>query len=178
MRKHILLLLCISFTGISEAQDTAWKIVEGRIVTAWAEEVDPAAPLPEYPRPQMERGNWLNLNGLWDYAIRPNREGIPVKFDGKILVPFAVESALSGVGRRVEKDSVLWYRKELDIPKTFRNKMILLHFSAVDWLCDVYVNGRRVGKHQGGYDPFTCNITPYIDRRKTGDHGSRVGSYR
>lgn len=166
MRKHILLLLCISFTGISEAQDTAWKIVEGRIVTAWAEEVDPAAPLPEYPRPQMERGNWLNLNGLWDYAIRPNREGIPVKFDGKILVPFAVESALSGVGRRVEKDSVLWYRKELDIPKTFRNKMILLHFGAVDWLCDVYVNGRRVGKHQGGYDPFTCNITPYIDRRK------------
>lgn len=137
-------------------------MVEGKITSPWAEKVNTASPLPEYPRPQMVRENWLNLNGLWDYAIRPRGEDLPAAFDGKILVPFAIESALSGVGKNVGKDHRLWYRRTVSIPSAFKKKTILLHFGAVDWQCDVYVNGKKAGTHQGGYDPFSIDISGFV----------------
>ena len=140
----------------------AWKPVEGHIMTKWASEVSPEKPLPEYPRPQMVRDNWLNLNGLWDYAIKPKNASKPTTYDGKILVPFAVESALSGVGETVGKDSILWYKTSFAVPRKMRHGRLLLHFGAVDWQADVFVNGKKAGQHQGGYDPFTFDITDLV----------------
>jgi beta-galactosidase/beta-glucuronidase len=108
----------------------------------------------------MERKNWMNLNGLWKYSISPKaQETIPTSFADNILVPFAVESALSGVGKTVGKDSVLWYERTVAVQSSLRNGNILLHFGAVDWQCDVFVNNKKVGTHQGGYDPFSFDIT-------------------
>lgn len=130
-------------------------------MTEWAAKVDPSNPLPEYPRPQLTRKSWMNLNGLWQYAIVPRQaEALaPSSFDGNILVPYAVESALSGVGKNVGKDSVLWYKRTIDITSAFRKGKVLMHFGAVDWETDVFVNGTKVGSHQGGYDPFSFDIT-------------------
>jgi beta-galactosidase/beta-glucuronidase len=126
--------------------------------------VNPSAPLPEYPRPQMVRSNWSNLNGVWQYAILPkSQETIPAATQGTILVPFAVESSLSGVGKTVGKDSVLWYKRTVSVPKT-KGKNILLHFGAVDWQCTVYVNGKEVAVHKGGYDPFSVDITAALKK--------------
>jgi len=136
-----------------------WKPVEGRIMTRWAAEVKPDLVLPEYPRPQMVREEWLNLNGLWDYAIVARNAGRPTVWDGKILVPFAVESALSGVGKPVGAVKELWYRRTISVAKKWRRGKILLHFGAVDWESTVWVNGREAGIHRGGYDPFTYDIT-------------------
>ncbi len=138
-----------------------------RITTQWAADMQPAHPLPEYPRPKMVRANWTNLNGSWDYAIVPKTdEQVPSSFNGKIVVPFAVESTLSGVGRTVGKDSVLWYSRNFTMPANAKNQQILLHFGAVDWLCDVYVNGKKAGTHQGGFDPFSFNISSLITKDK------------
>ncbi len=138
---------------------TRWEPVGGHIMTRWAGEVYPERVLPEHPRPQMVRPDWAGLNGLWDYAIVDRGSGRPREWDGKILVPFAVESALSGVGRAVGADKELWYRRELKIPRKWRGRRVLLHFGAVDWECEIWVNGRSVGAHAGGYDPFTFDIT-------------------
>jgi beta-galactosidase/beta-glucuronidase len=144
---------------------TSWKPAGEKILTPWAAKVDPAMPLPEYPRPQMKRTNWMNLNGLWQYAIVPgNGQEKPASFAGNILVPYAVESALSGVGKTVGKDSVLWYERSFTVPSAFKNNNVLLHFGAVDWQCDVYVNGKKIGSHQGGYDPFSFDITAALNR--------------
>ncbi|MBN1507729.1 MAG: hypothetical protein JW955_12835 [Sedimentisphaerales bacterium] len=132
-------------------------------MTRWAADVTPDNVHAEYPRPQMVRNAWLNLNGLWDYAIRPKDEAQPQTFDGQILVPFPVESALSGVMKPVGPGNRLWYRRSFTIP-TGRPwdsgpMRILLHFGAVDWDTTVWVNGKQVGAHKGGYDPFTFDIT-------------------
>ena len=164
MRRILLFLLLTSYVSLSAAQPPDWKPVEGKITTSWASQVNPQSPLPEYPRPQMVRDAWLNLNGLWEYAIRPKEMTQVSSYDGKILVPFAVESALSGVGKTVGKDSVLLYRHTVTLPRSFRNKTVLLHFGAVDWKCDVSVNGTSVGSHSGGYDPFTFDITSALKR--------------
>jgi beta-galactosidase/beta-glucuronidase len=150
----------------SHAQQTSWKIVPGHITTQWAADVDPANTLPEYPRPQMQRSEWKNLNGLWQYAILPvsGNGGIPSSFQGNILVPFAVESALSGVGKTVGKDSILWYQKDITVMAKRKGKRILLHFGAVDWRSDIYVNGKKIGRHEGGYDPFTFDITDALKK--------------
>ncbi len=137
----------------------AWKPVTGRIMTRWAAEVRPDLVLPEYPRPQMVREKWLNLNGLWDYAITAKDVEKPALWDGQILVPFAVESALSGVGKSVGADKALWYRRTVVVPKDWRKGRVLLHFGAVDWECTVWVNGREAGTHRGGFDPQTYDIT-------------------
>jgi len=166
-------LLSIFFfqSGIS-AQ--AWKPVAGKISTPWAAQVTSSQPLPDYPRPQLVRSNWTNLNGLWQYAILPKAQAsIPATTEGAILVPFAVESSLSGVGRRVGKDSVLWYKRTITAAAA-KGKKTLLHFGAVDWLCTVYVNGKEAGKHQGGYDPFTIDITSLLRKGKQQDIAIQV----
>ena len=112
----------------------------------------------------MIRGNWKNLNGLWDYSITPKQESAPNTYTGKILVPFAVESALSGVGKTVGKDSLLWYKTSFTVPPAMKGKSILLHFGAVDWQAEVYVNGQKIGMHEGGYDPFSFDITSTVKK--------------
>jgi len=139
-----------------------WRPAEGPLMTRWAAQVSPERVHPEYPRPQMVRQDWLNLNGLWDYAIRPKDEKQPEKFDGQILVPFAVESALSGVMKAVGEEKRLWYQRRFSIPSRWQGKRILLHFGAVDWDTTVWVNGKEVGSHRGGYDAFTFDITDAI----------------
>ncbi len=136
-----------------------WHMADGPLKTRWAKEVSPQNALPEYPRPQMVRKEWMNLNGLWDYAIVGKDVAIPEKYDGKILVPFPVESALSGVMKRVGDNSKLWYRRTFELSPAFKGHRTLLHFGAVDWQTTVTVNGKHVGAHRGGYDPFTFDIT-------------------
>jgi beta-galactosidase/beta-glucuronidase len=162
MKKITLGLSLLIFTCFHAcAQQTDWHLIKTHITTPWAEKVNPKAPLPEYPRPQMVRGNWQNLNGLWNYTIVPRAQK-PASYSGKILVPFAVESAISGVGKTVGKDSMLWYKTNITLGKSLKGKEVLLHFGAVDWRTEVFVNGKSAGTHEGGFDPFSFNITPYL----------------
>jgi beta-galactosidase/beta-glucuronidase len=166
MKKTISVLLIIILAGgYLSGQAAGWKVAGDKITTQWAGNVDPLNPLPDYPRPQMVRDTWKNLNGLWDYAITPREASKPAVFDGKILVPFAVESALSGVNRNVGPDNILWYRTRFTLPSSFRNRNILLHFGAVDWDSEIWINGTKAGSHSGGYDPFYLDITPFIKGR-------------
>lgn len=161
MKKVVLLFSYILFITNLSAQE--WKIVEGKISTDWAGKVNPANAHAEYPRPQLVRANWTNLNGLWEYAISSSQ---PSAYAGKILVPFAIESALSGVGKTVGKDNTLWYKKTFAVPSDAKNKNLLLHFGAVDWRCEVFVNGKSAGRHEGGYDPFSFDITSLLTKSK------------
>ena len=154
----IIAIVLMCFSGIAQQ----WKPAGDKIKTPWAEKVDPANPLPEYPRPAMVRDQWSNLNGLWDYAILPQGSAIPAKFDGKILVPFAVESSLSGVQKTVGDQHELWYKREFTVPAAWKNKTILLNFGAVDWKTDIWINDIQVGSHKGGYTPFSFDITPFL----------------
>lgn len=132
--------------------------------TRWAAEVTPENVWQDYPRPQMTRPDWMNLNGLWDYVICPKGQLVD-KYDGKILVPFCVESSLSGVQKYVGKDNELWYQREFEVPSKWNGKRILLHFGAVDWKCDVWVNDIKVGSHTGGYTPFSMDITQALKKK-------------
>lgn len=154
------LWMVLALWGALAAQLHAqWKPVEGRISTQWSEQVNPDKVLPEYPRPIMERTEWKNLNGLWDYAIIEKGKHSPSVFDGKILVPFAVESSLSGVAKTVGAEKELVYRRSFDVPSSWKGKKVLLHFGAVDWKTDVWVNDVKVGSHTGGFTPFSFDIT-------------------
>jgi hypothetical protein len=149
------------------AAEGDWKPAAGPLMTRWAKDVSPQKVHPEYPRPQMVREKWTNLNGLWEYAVRPGAEGNrPDKYDGQILVPFPIESALSGVMQRVGPDQKLWYRRTFPAPQLTDGSRLLLHFGAVDWQCEAFVNGQSVGKHTGGYDPFTFDVTAALDGSK------------
>jgi beta-galactosidase/beta-glucuronidase len=149
-----------------------WKPAAGPLTTRWAKDVSPANAHREYPRPQLVRSQWENLNGLWDYAIRPRSESSPARYDGSILVPFPVESALSGVMKRVGPDNRLWYRRTVTVPKSWTAKRVLLHFDAVDWEATVWVDGKQAGVHRGGYSPFTFDVT---DLAPPGNHELVVG---
>ena len=129
--------------------------------TPWTESVDYNNPLPEYPRPQMARGFWLNLNGIWDYAISKSTR-FPKDYDGSIVVPFSPECELSGVERTVKKDEFLWYHRKQVIPDSFLGKRILLHFNAVDRDAVVWVNDIQVCSHSGGYLPFETDISKAV----------------
>lgn len=154
------LWMVLALWGALAAQLHAqWKPVEGRIRTQWSEQVNPDNVLPEYPRPIMERTEWKNLNGLWDYAIIEKGKHAPSVFDGKILVPFAVESSLSGVAKTVGAEKELVYRRSFEVPSSWKGKKVLLHFGAVDWKTDVWVNDVKVGSHAGGFTPFSFDIT-------------------
>lgn len=157
LKLSLLLLLMVHF---AHAQ---WKPVPGKISTDWAAKVNPSNPLPEYPRPQLVRKSWINLNGLWQYAILPKgSDQIPVSYAGQILVPYAVESSLSGVGKMVGENNVLWYNRSIDLPAKMMGGKLLLHFGAVDWSCRVYVNGKLAGAHAGGYDAFSFDLTSLV----------------
>jgi len=135
-----------------------WKPITGPLTTQWGKDLDPQHALPEYPRPQMARHEWLNLNGIWDLSLS-SRRAAAFKYDQKILVPFPVESALSGIQGKVDSDTAVRYRREVTIPSDWAGKRVLLHFGAVDWSTQVKVNGKEVGTHKGGYDPFTFDVT-------------------
>jgi beta-galactosidase/beta-glucuronidase len=166
MKKLRLLLVFLMVAFFSNAQQSDWKIVPAHITTEWADKVNPSHPLNVYPRPQLQRSEWQNLNGLWQYAILPasDDKAIPSSFQGNILVPFCAESALSGVGKRVGKDNLLWYQRDITVPAKRKGKRVLLHFGAVDWRSDIFVNGKNVGRHEGGYDPFTFDITDALKK--------------
>ncbi|WP_145246803.1 sugar-binding domain-containing protein [Aeoliella mucimassa] len=162
----LLAILAAASVSPLRAQDAAeWKPVDPPMLTRWAKDIDPNQPLPEYPRPQLTRSDWMNLNGLWQYAITDKQSTRPINWDGQILVPYPVESALSGVKRSLKPEDALYYSRKFEVPSDWSGKRILLHFGAVDYRCQVFVNYKRVGSHEGGYDPFSFDITPYL----TGD---------
>ncbi len=140
-----------------------WQPAAGNIMTRWAKDVTPEKAWREYPRPQMTRPDWLNLNGLWEYNIAPKNQDVAPEFYGQILVPFPIESALSGVKRPLQNDERLWYRRKFSVPPAWCEKHILLHFGAVDWEAKIFVNGRPAGNHIGGYLPFWFDITDVLE---------------
>lgn len=160
MRKTSVLTILITFICLNAFAQ--WKPMGDKIKTKWAEQIDVNNVLPEYPRPIMERSDWTNLNGLWEYAITKKGEAEPGKFEGQILVPFAIESSLSGVQKTLGKDNELWYKRTFKIPSNWKGKDILLHFGAVDWKAEVFVNDIKIGTHLGGYTPFCFDISPYL----------------
>ena len=162
MKKNFLtMLLALALCGSTFAQ---WKPAGDKIKTSWGEQLDPKNVLPEYPRPIMERNDWKNLNGLWKYAITPKGTPAPAAYQGDILVPFAVESSLSGVGKMINEKEELWYQRTFDVPSAWRGKQILLHFGAVDWKAEVWVNDVKVGEHTGGFTPFYFDITSVLNK--------------
>lgn len=171
MKKSILVAATLLAAVAAQGQYTP---VGDKIKTSWAENIDVNNVHPEYPRPIMERSRWQNLNGLWNYAVSPKGTQTPDKYDGEILVPFAIESSLSGVGRNVGDANELWYNRTFTVPSDWKNDDVLLNFGAVDWKCDVWVNGVKVGSHTGGYTPFSLNITQALNRKGTNDLCVRV----
>ena len=161
MKKSLLFAICLIVSQLAMAQ---YAPAGDSLKTRWASEVTPENVWQDYPRPQMVRLYWENLNGLWDYAIRPKGENNIGEFDGKILVPFCIESSLSGVQKYVGKDNELWYQRKFDYT-LYGKEHVLLHFGAVDWECEVWVNDIKVGSHTGGYTPFTLDITQAVKKK-------------
>jgi hypothetical protein len=149
------------------ARPPEWHAAKAPLMTRWARDVSPANARPEYPRPLMRREAWQSLNGLWEYAVTPRGQR-PPEYAGRILVPYPIESALSGVRDTVGPARSLWYRRTFTVPPPWAGKSVLLHFEAVDWETHVWVNGRHIGTHQGGYDPFAFDITAALT-----DHGTQ-----
>ncbi len=162
---NMLIILCILSVSCTRNNETTWKLAENPIYTKWADDVDPLKPWLQYPRPDMVRNAWINLNGLWEYAVTP-KDSKPQKWDGKILVPYPVESAISGVKKRISENENLWYKRSFRIPNRWSKKRILLNFEACDWETVVWVDGKEAGKHRGGYDPFTFDITESLGDQK------------
>ena len=143
-----------------------WCPAGNKIKTKWGKNLDPKNVWQEYPRPQLERKQWLNLNGIWSYSITDVNSQKPDNFDGEILVPFSIESSLSGVMKSLNEKQILWYYKEFEIPDNWKDKNIIIHFNAVDWICELYINDNKIGKHYGGYSEFSFDITKNIKEGK------------
>ena len=155
----VLLVMCCATAG-------AYQLAGDHIRTLWAENIDVNQPWNEYPRPMMQRQQWLNLNGMWSYAITDKQTAKPAAWQGEILVPFCVESALSGVGKLLDENHALWYRTSFAIPKKWdKRQRVMLNFGAVDWSAEVWVNGTRVGSHTGGYTAFSFDVTDALVRK-------------
>src|ERR1035441_10259499 len=150
-------LLCVPLPS-----HASWQPAAGPLKTRWAKDVSPENAHPEYPRPQMVRRDWLNLNGLWDFAIT-SKDATRATFQTQILVPFPVESALSGVMRHVSENDRIWYRREIEVPHKWKGQRVLLHFGAVDYEAKVWLNGKEIGQHRGGYDAFSFDITDALN---------------
>lgn len=160
MMKNYAILLCAGALALAPlAADAQEKLPAPPIMTSWGENLNADNVWQQYPRPTLKRSDWQNLNGQWDYAILPKGAAMPKKFDGKILVPFAAESELSGVGKTVGDRNELWYQRTFEIPKSWKGKNINLNFGGVDWKTDVWVNGMQIGEHTGAYTPFSFDIT-------------------
>lgn len=143
------------------------KVYTSDLTTRWGRAVTPDNAWRSYPRPQMQRRQWQNLNGEWDYAITPPSSGQPQRMDGKILVPFPVEAKLSGVARSLSAEQRLWYRRSFTVPQDWSGQRVMLNFGAVDYEAQVWVNGAMVGGHRGGFDTFGFDIT---DQLKPGEN--------
>src|SRR5262245_43625741 len=156
------------------AQDAEWTPKQAPLMTEWAADVSPTNAHPEYPRPQMVREAWMSLNGVWQFASAEEGETAPIGEDlsEQILVPFPVESALSGIKRHEDR---MWYRRTFEIPSDWDGQRILLHFGAVDWETTVYVNGQEIGTHRGGYDGFDFDVTDVLN--ESGEQEIVVGVY-
>ena len=149
------------------------------LTTVWGEALDSSNVLPEYPRPRMQRDNYVMLNGVWDYTIVPvdgeigveilAQQTIPSRWDGQIVVPFSPEAPLSGVGRTVQPSEFLWYKRKIELPKLADDQRLILHFEAVDWMCACFVDGKLVGTHVGGYLPFSFDVTDLLGSAETGE---------
>ncbi|MEE2771389.1 MAG: sugar-binding domain-containing protein [Bacteroidota bacterium] len=160
--KNITILCLVLLSQVT--MQAQWKPAGDKIKSKWADEVNPDKPLNEYPRPIMERPDWKNLNGLWEYSIQQKGKAKPQNFDGDILVPFAVESSLSGVMKTVGAENELWYNTTFTVPGDWNGKKIKLNFDAVDWQADVWINDIKLGSHSGGYEPFSFDITPFLNK--------------
>ncbi len=163
-----ILFVCLS-TLLPATAQTKWQPANCPLPTPWTNKVSPENALPEYPRPQMTRDKWLNLNGEWDFMMMDKGTEEIVK-KGKILVPFPVESALSGIGWKVEPKHLLVYNRTFMIPADWAGQNIKLNFGAVDYETEVFVNTRKVGSHKGGYDPFSFDITPFLKDKSETQH--------
>ena len=157
-----LLLLTLLMTLGQAALAQEWSPVKGRIMSSFGESVTPGNAWQEYPRPQMRRENWMNLNGLWEYSVLNRTAPGPTGYDGFVLVPFCLESALSGVGTGISPDQRIWYRRTFTIPSHWEGKRVMLNFGAVDYEATVWINQALVGSHKGGFDPFTFDISDYL----------------
>ncbi len=158
------LIFLVIFLAVLNSNAQNYTPVKGKIMTSWGEKITPENAWRDYPRPQLKRSEWQNLNGLWDYAIVAKESKQPVGFQGKILVPYAAESALSGVGKPVLPEDRLWYRRNFEIPQNWKGQDILLHFDAVDWESSVWLNGKFVGIHKGGSTSFSFDITGFLKK--------------
>ncbi|MBN1328141.1 MAG: hypothetical protein JXA54_01595 [Candidatus Heimdallarchaeota archaeon] len=139
-----------------------WAKKDSILTTPWFESISSDNPYPEYPRPQFARDTWVNLNGLWNYAITSKKVKQPNNYDGKILVPYPIESALSGVKKQLCPKQYLWYQRIFTVPKNWTKNRVLLHFGAIDWEAKVWINSVEVVTHRGGYTPFSIDITDKI----------------
>lgn len=159
----VVLLLADCGRVVAEAAETT---VRSGLKTRWADQVNPEAVLPEYPRPQLVRPHWTNLNGVWEFAKSDINADQPAKYEQQILVPFPVESALSGITQSVSPQEAVWYRRNFSAkPKS--GERLILHLGAVDWKATVWVNGEEIGKHEGGFDPFSFDITDALINEKS-----------
>ena len=147
--------------GLKAFNNLGWQPMGDRIKTRWGMSLDPNNVWQEYPRPQLQRTDWINLNGLWQYSIRQT-DVVPSQHDGYILVPFPVESSLSGVMKTFTKDDIIFYERTIEIPSNWKGKHVLLNFGAVDWKCEVFINNNKVGEHSGGYTYFYFDITGFL----------------
>lgn len=162
MKLGISFFLCglLLLTGIASLSAQSWQMKQAVLMTPYASQVDPQNVLPEYPRPQLQRSDWLNLNGIWQFQPGLSTDSLPNgTLTSQILVPFPVESAISGIMQHYDR---LWYKRSFTVPAAWSGKRIMLNFGAIDWESQVYVNGQSVGIHKGGYDPFSYDITAYL----------------
>lgn len=167
MKNTVFLSLLFALCALNTSAQ--WKPAGDKIKTDWAAQIDPEHVLPEYPRPIMERSEWQNLNGLWNYAVIDKGAALPHDYEGQILVPFAIESSLSGVGRMLGEQAELVCHRSFTTPSGWRGQRVLLHFGAVDWKADVWVNGIKVGSHTGGFTPFSFDITAALNSNGKND---------
>jgi len=161
LKVFMIILLGLMIVFLLPYRCAAWQMKYAPIMTDWAQLVDTNAPLPEYPRPQMVRTDWLNLNGIWQFQPGATNQSAPTNqtLSDEILVPFPMESALSGVAQYSEHS---WYRRTFTVPTAWGGQRVLLHLDAVDWESEVFINGQSVGVHQGGYDPVIYDITTQL----------------
>ena len=159
LKRTLSVVACCGLLQLTAFGQSSWHMQPVAIPTRWAKEVSPDNALPAYPRPQMVRRQWQNLNGLWQYAITPKDAAAPAQYEGQILVPYPIESALSGVKKAVLPDQNLWYKRIITKPALQNGERAILQFGAVDWQANIFLNGKPVGEHTGGYQNFSLDIT-------------------